>query len=300
MDQIRLGILLLLLGLGSTLGFFLYKEQKRTVFESTLAPFYQVLGKPVKEVSQILTKTLPIENIDEKKYAEAIREQYKHLDSPNNPESKYVQSVLKSMNIQSKKGFQYTVYILDSLSPNAFALPGGALFVTKGLLEILESESELVSILGHEIGHVEKGHCIDRIKFELLSKKVGMETLGKVIDIAFYFTLGTAYSKTQEEEADEYGYLLLVNGIYNPDGMGEAFDKLQRSYSYLEPRNANVLQEYFQSHPHTALRLEKYSEKAKLWWKLNPLERRYIGKSNFEYKISKIQSEYEKEWKTVK
>src|SRR4029453_12798217 len=71
-------------------------------------------------------------------------------------------SVIKEMAGHSvrKDDFAYQFEILNSSEPNAFALPGGYVYITRGLLEHLESEGEFVGILGHELGHVEHQHSM--------------------------------------------------------------------------------------------------------------------------------------------
>ena len=58
--------------------------------------------------------------------------------------------------------------------PNAFALPGGVIIVTGGLLKTLKSEAELAAVLSHEMGHIELSHCLDTVRFQLLARKDGV------------------------------------------------------------------------------------------------------------------------------
>ena len=286
---------LLLLVFGLIIFYFLYTEEKNTAFDSTLTPFYQILGKPILQINHLLNKLIPVDTLDEKEYGEAIRLRYSHLENDRDLNFIYINTILSNLTKFKKKPFEYKVYILDSLLPNAFATPGGTLFVTEGLLEILKSESELVAILSHEIGHVEKEHCFNRVRFELLTRKIGMSSLGKLADIIFSFTVSTSYNKNQEDEADEYAFELLLLTDYDPSGEGNAFKRLKETYSNRESRNANIIKEYFQSHPYTEIRMEKFLEKAKLWWKLNR-EKKYIGSENFiqrkDYKQMQIDSEW--------
>jgi len=69
-----------------------------------------------------------------------------------------------------------------------FTLPSGVILVTKGLLETMQSESELVSILAHELGHIERGHCFDVVKYELLARKIKSEKLGELAIFRDYFS----------------------------------------------------------------------------------------------------------------
>jgi predicted Zn-dependent protease len=286
-------ILLLLIGI--TTFYFLYTEEKNTAFDSTLTPFYQILGKPILQINQILNKVIPVDTLDEKEYGEAIRLRYSYLENENDLNLIYINTLVTSLTKFKQKPFEYRVYILDSFIPNAFATPGGTLFITQGLLDILKSESELVAILSHEIGHVEKGHCFDRVRFELLTKKIGMSTLGKLADIIFSFTISTSYNKNQEDEADEYAFDLVLLTDYDPSGEGKSFKRLKETYSNRESREANIIKEYFQSHPYTEIRMEKFLEKAKLWWRLNQ-GKKYIGSENYlqrkDYNEMKLDSEW--------
>jgi predicted Zn-dependent protease len=92
----------------------------------------------------------------------------------------------------------------------------------------LQSEAQVVSVLAHELGHIERGHCFDKVRFELVARKVGSDTLGALADFAAQLLLRHSYSKTTEDEADEYAWELLVNSEYDPRGVGGAFESLRR------------------------------------------------------------------------
>ncbi len=284
-----------LLGSSIVLSYLLYVQEKKTIYQSALAPFYQVLGKPIQMADRILNKSIELAGADEKEYGESIKARFSNLKD-SSKERLYLESLLGQMSTFQKKDFVYEIYLLDSYSPNAFAMPGGAIFVTKGLLDIVQSESELVSIIAHELGHIEKGHCFDRVKFELLAKKIGVDTLGKLADAIFSFVVQTAYSKNQEDEADEYAFQLILETEYDPTGVGKAFQRLSDSYPDKETRKDNVLREYFQSHPHTKLREEKFKEKAKAWWILHDSEQKYIGKQNLVDRVNYKDNPISKEW----
>ncbi|XDD49953.1 M48 family metallopeptidase [Leptospira sp. WS92.C1] len=281
---------------GSSLMFLLYKEQIQTERSSTLAPFYQILGKPIRTMNRALTKVLSIDSLDEKEYGNAIRERFSELNNPGDKDYDYLNQLIVNLTVYKQKPFNYTVYIMEEGSPNAFALPGGVIFVTRGLLNTLKSEHELTSVLAHEIGHIEKSHCMDGIRFELLAKKIGTDTLGKLVDFAFQFMTRHSYNKTQEDEADEYAYELILNTAYDPGGVGLAFQRLEEYSPELGTKKAKLIGEYFQSHPHMDLRREKFSERAKLWWEEHPQDRKYKGERNLKSRITFETKNYDEEW----
>jgi predicted Zn-dependent protease len=291
----RVIFLVILLLIGIVLSFFLYKEKKKTEFSSTLAPFYQILGKPVQIASKSLTKVLPVDSMDEKEYGDAIKLQYSTEENSNNPDVIYLNKLAKVMLTFKKKPFEYQLFLMDTSSPNAFAMPGGVIFVTKGLMDLLTSESELAAIIAHEIGHIEKSHCLDNVRFELAAKKIGADTVGKIADFAMGIVFRSSYNKTQEDEADEYAYRLIMETDYDPKGEGKAFDRLVSLGGSID-KKAHIIQEYFQSHPHAELRREKFLERAQAWRNSNQGIKKYVGTENLKTRKSKEESELDYEW----
>jgi predicted Zn-dependent protease len=164
------------------------------------------------------------------------------------------------------------------------ALPGGAILVTRGLLETLGSEAELVAVLAHELGHIEQGHCFDAVKFSLTARKIGAAPLGNLADMTVDLLIGHSFSKTQEAEADQYSFMALVNSDYDPNAVGNAFDSM---LAYAKKREVtpatsglNPIRDYFMSHPPLELRGAKYRGEARLWWDRHPNEVRYVGEAN--------------------
>ena len=94
-----------------------------------------------------------------------------------------------------------------------------------------QRDPELVAVLAHELGHIEQGHCVDAVKFRLLAEKLGERTFGQIVDFAVQMLVAHSFSKTQEDEADEYAYTAVVNGPYDPRGVGDSFRSLLPSCS---------------------------------------------------------------------
>ena len=118
-------------------------------------------------------------------------------------------------------------YIPEPDFINAFALPGGHVFVGAGMLDLMDSEDELAAILGHEIEHIDHYHCAERVQLEARLRHLPLRRL--IALPVQLFEVG--YSKDQELEADREGTRLAVWASYSPLGairMFEAFDRLYR------------------------------------------------------------------------
>jgi predicted Zn-dependent protease len=164
-----------------------------------------------------------------------------------------------------KAPFDFRFSVINSSAVNAFATPGGYVYVNSGLIALVEKESELASVLGHEIGHVNARHIASTIE---KSQKLGIATLAAILAGAFLggggaataavtsFSLATAtslnlkYSRENEEEADRLGISYLVSTGYDGRAMLD-FLKIMRRYEYY----SNSIPSYFLTHPGTDERI---------------------------------------------
>lgn len=304
MSQMRLFFLIFILFIGGGLIIFLFLQKIQPPVNATLAPAFERVGKPIKAIDHTLSKVMSISDLDEKLYGEAIAANYKHQTYTSKDSLKllYLNQIVDSLQVFSKKDFDYQVFLMSYSIPNAFALPGGIVVVTDGLLQIMESEAQLVSVLAHEMGHIEKGHCLDAVKYELALKKIKAKSLGKLADFANAVLVRHSYSKTQENEADEYAFELMLQTDYSPKGVGEAFGQLQQYLSENERNNKNnkqlnILRDYFSSHPPLPIRKAKFMGRADVWHHKNPNSLRYHGVKNLEELSSFYEVNYEDEWK---
>jgi predicted Zn-dependent protease len=135
-----------------------------------------------------------------------------------------------------RPGLQWTFRVVDDPAVNAFALPGGYIYVTRGLLAHLSSEAELAAVLGHEIGHVTARHSVSQMsKAQLLN--VGM-IVGMILrpQLQNYGNIAQAglqllflkYSRDDEKQADDLGLRYLTRAGYDPRPMTQVFRTLQR------------------------------------------------------------------------
>jgi predicted Zn-dependent protease len=155
-------------------------------------------------------------------------------------------------------------YIPDRTFVNAFALPGGHVYIGAGLIALMGSEDELAAVLGHEVEHIDHYHSAERAQTEAAVRKI---PLGGLVAIPVeVFEAG--YTKDQELEADRDGTRLAVRAGYSPLGalrMFEVFARLdhEQNASNRSPGGElskvaiESLRDYFRSHPPTQERIRE-------------------------------------------
>lgn len=277
--------------------YVLSKNKLHTPLGASFSPAFQLLGKSTRGLNTALTRVMPINKKDEKAYGDAIVESYFAMADVQDTDYIYLNKLIKNLEVFSKKGFNYRVFLISTSIPNAFALPGGVICVTEGLLTTLKSEAQVVSVLAHEMGHIERGHCFEAVKYELSFKKINAPAIGQFADVVFNLFLRHSFSKTQENDADEYGYALLLNTKYNPLAFSEAFVELEKSEAKQSLRSATIISDYFSTHPPLPWRISKFNQMAVEWWKANAnLKERYSGAKNLHLRTPLTDHPFDGEW----
>jgi predicted Zn-dependent protease len=147
----------------------------------------------------------------------------------------YVESVARPLAAVSERpGLPWTFRVVDDPQVNAFALPGGYVYVTRGILTHMNSEAELAGVLGHEIGHVTARHSANAQSKQMLGMvglgvgmilsptlRQGGDALGQAFGLVFL-----KFGRDQESQADELGLRYIVRKDYRPEGMLDVFRML--------------------------------------------------------------------------
>jgi predicted Zn-dependent protease len=209
---------------------------------------------------------------DEMKLGAELAAQIKSWGPEKQEESKYVEAVAQQLApYVHRKGIRYQVHVIESPQVNAFALPGGQVYVLSGLLDFLESESEVAAVVGHEISHVDLRHAIERYQYELALKKVGGGDAGAMVELA-HRLVAMGYSQDQELEADASGERLAIEAGYDPDAAEAVFKRMQVKFGEHAEEPATTplgevgqavwqaLGSYFQSHPPSQQRARQLAE----------------------------------------
>lgn len=273
------------------------KERYQPAFERTFSPLFQLLGKPLQTVDRTVTHLFPISQIDEKKLGEEIKGQIRsyYILAGTKAETDYLNALVQELTADTPSGFDYQVFLIAG-APNAMALPGGVICVTEGLLKILSSEAELVSILAHEIGHIERGHLFDAARQEMLKRKMEqISLLSYALDSIS--RLGEwCFNKNQEDEADTFAFRMLLDRGYDPFAMSRSFEKLL-PYGAVESTRTDLVDDFLSTHPHLEHRMAKFQAQAEKWQSSNPGVVAYIGQRNFKELKTREQVEYRGEYR---
>jgi len=180
---------------------------------------------------------------------------------------KYIDALGQSLVRNSaRSGIAYSFRVVDSPEVNAFALPGGFVYVNRGLIEAAKTEDELAGVLAHEIGHVVARHGADQAMRAGLVQ-TGLGALGTLLGRGTSSTIGKTaaemvatgvfmrFSREAEREADRLGVRMLYDTGLQPRGMVSFFDTL----AGIEKSQPNVVQKFFSSHPSPSERSENVS-----------------------------------------
>jgi predicted Zn-dependent protease len=182
--------------------------------------------------------------------------------------SAYVDSVGQRVASASHRAnIPYHFTVVDSSIANAFALPGGYIYITRGLLVLLDNEAQLAAVLGHEIGHVTGRHGVKRLQanlgFNVLLAIIDHVAAGgegnerrrgliKTTSSAAFATVALGYSRKDEFQADELGTIYASKAGYDPEGMVQLLSTLKNMHE----REPTKVEEFFMSHPRSSSRIE--------------------------------------------
>ncbi len=177
--------------------------------------------------------------------------------------------------------FQFKFFLVDSQAPNAFALPGGYIYVTRGILPIINTEDELAGILAHEIIHVTQRHSVKQMKKGLLTgllklpgnfiNSVTGTHLGNIINAPIDFTTKafiSKYSRGHETEADKFGIQLAASAGYKTDALADALERLSQGLALVTGEQEK--HNYFSDHPFTPSRVTAIRSSAPLFKPVKP------------------------------
>jgi predicted Zn-dependent protease len=184
----------------------------------------------------------------------------------NRPLNQYITNIGNLiLNGNKQVPFEFHFSIVNSSAINAFATPGGYIYINKGLINNVENEAELAGVIAHEIGHANARHIASIIE---KSQKLNIAAVAAILAGAFLggggeataaiaafslagaTTLSLKYSRENEEEADRRGIEYLVKAGYYPAAMVD-FMKIMKKYEFL----SKTMPSYFLTHPATDERI---------------------------------------------
>jgi predicted Zn-dependent protease len=158
---------------------------------------------------------------------------------------------LVAKSFAAKSPYKFSFHVLaDPRTVNAFALPGGPIFITEGLLRLLKTEGELAGVLGHEIGHVIGRHSSERLaKQQLTQGLIGALVIGSgdyttaQIGQMVGSMINMSYGREDELESDGFGVRIMAEGGYDPRALMRVMEVLAKA------SGGTRQPEFFSTHP---------------------------------------------------
>lgn len=245
---------------------FVALERRGATTPISTRPLFYLIADTERELERLPLELTRVSVEEENSIGRKLALQYGlHFREGESAESKRIREYISRVGQRvaagvKRKGIHYNFYYRDDSSfVNAYAMPGGQVVFGRGLLELIESEDELAAILGHEIAHVDERHAIERLQYELKSRKLGLRGLYRLGRPAILI-FEAGYTKDRELEADRAGLELAVAAGYSPSGATEVMKRFMRLQQAMYRPAASPLdelmrvpiaslREYFRTHP---------------------------------------------------
>jgi predicted Zn-dependent protease len=184
---------------------------------------------------------------------------------PDSAVQQYVREIgLRMAAVSERPELPWTFRVLDDPTVNAFALPGGFIYVTRGILTHLTSEAQLAGILGHEIGHVTARHSVNQMSRAQLAQ--GLLVVGSIVSEGVREYGGLAaqatgllflrFGRDDELESDALGLRYMTRVGYDPDELAGVMEMLDRNAA-LASGGSGRLPEWLSTHPNPDNRVQR-------------------------------------------
>ncbi|SRR5579884_2633139 len=243
-------------------GALYYGKRSKADAPVTPAPLMHVIGDAEREATRVPMHMTRLSDDEEIEAGNHIADGYlASLPQASNDEDtamqSYVERVGRSLATNAHRRLPYRFhYVPDTGFVNAFALPGGHVFIGKGLIAMMTSEDQLADVLGHEIEHIDHYHCVERLQVETRLRHIPLGGLAMLPIELFQ----AGYTKEQELEADREGIRLASRAGYSATAVVGLFQTMDERYHEAEVRSKTpqgemshvafkTLTEYFRSHP---------------------------------------------------
>ncbi|MDA9773633.1 M48 family metallopeptidase [Saprospiraceae bacterium] len=220
-----------------------YKSASDAVSNVNVFPYTEdiKLGKQVKDEISSKPDEFPVLSRSQN------REIYAYLEDLK-------KKIVNTGELRYAEDYPWVLTIIDDdKTLNAFATPGGYIYIYTGLIKFLESEDELIGVLGHEMAHADRRHSTRQLTKSLGLSMLLDAVLGKqdAVEQIVGSLVGLKFSRSHESEADEYSVKYLCKTSYNSDGAAGFFQKL---------KDQPTPPQFLSTHPNPENRIEKMKE----------------------------------------
>ncbi len=277
----------------------------------SLTSVAELWSDTLRDTDQIGMKLTRVTDAEEMKIGADLARGVADLGSDDPDAAHYLAGVAQPLLPHLRRqGIHYQFHVVDSPGINAFALPGGQVFVMRGLLDFVESEAELAGILGHEMSHVDLRHCVEHYQYEARLKKAGSPELGWLVEMA-HRLVTQGFSQQQELEADAQAERLVVESGYDPDAEAALFSRMKARLHEPsrvpattpagEVREAagEALGAYFRTHPSSDERVRRLNDLVARHTEEWAERSFYIGKQNLHERMPRSSHEYVSEFRQI-
>jgi predicted Zn-dependent protease len=277
----------------------------------SLTSVVELWSDTLRDTDQIGMKLTRVSDAEEMRIGADLARGVADLGSDDPDAARYLAGVAQPLLPHLRRqGIHYQFHVLDSPQINAFALPGGQIFVMRGLLDFVESEAELAAVLGHEMSHVDLRHCIEHYQYEARLKKAGSPGLGWLVEIA-HRLVTQGFSEQQELEADAQGERLTVESGYDPDAEAALFTRMQARLhepsrvqattpaGEVAEATGEALGAYFHTHPPSEERVRRLNDMVARHTEEWAGRHYYVGKENLRERLPRSSHEYVSEFREI-
>jgi len=230
-------------------------------------PILYLLADSERDLTRLPAKFTRMSDSEEVAAGDAIaaasRQPSESLSPKERAVEEYIQRVGQHISARAARKLPYRFhYVPDHHFINAYALPGGHIFVSAGLMDLLDTEDELAAVIAHEVEHVDHYHCAERLQMQ---QALNRSPVVVAIPVTV-FQMG--YSKADERQADGEGLELAAEAGYSANGMLRLLRKFERLDREASPDDRTPQDEinrvatdavigYFASHPPIASRIDQ-------------------------------------------
>jgi predicted Zn-dependent protease len=268
----------------------------------TLSSLLDLWSDALRNTDQIGMRLTRVSDEEEMRIGADLAREIIVSSLPDPAADAYIADVAQSLlpDVQ-RRGIRYQFHVIDSPAINAFALPGGQVFVMTGMLNFVQSEAELAAVLGHEISHVDLRHCIERYQYEIKLKKIGAPEVGAMVEFAHRIAT-SGFSRYQELDADAQGERLSIEARYDPGAGAALFTRMKAQFhepdreqqttpvGEVTQATGEALAAYFRTHPPSDERARKLNEMV-----AGKSGEYYMGTGNLHERVAMSQRRYPEE-----
>lgn len=194
-------------------------------------------------------------------YEQTVQEFKDKIMPDHSKEHRQVQRVLDRLIPHSGlEGDQWEIHVIDDPMTNAFVIPGGKVFVFRGILDVCQGDDGLAAVLGHEIAHNFAHHAAERLSQMIILLPLGIIAWAifpvdpYVIRWATTLAFTLPGSRRQEEEADYVGLLMMAESCYNPEAAVGLWARMEKQ------EEGSVPPQFLSTHPSSHNRQGKIRE----------------------------------------